>query len=178
MKQISIIAFLLFSRFTDKPFCTCAPKSVQQKVSSAEMIFSGEAVSIDTLFTVETSLSFENDGSKKEHLRPVELTRTKFKVDKMIKGQASSEYISVYTTSRCCTCGSSFFQKSKFIVFTNSTTIPISKEKDITWDMEKLGRIKQDTIKVFWTSMCHGTDEYSSQLLDEIVKIQRSARSR
>lgn len=178
MKQISIIAFLLFCRFTDKPFCTCAPQSVQEKVSSAEMIFSGEVVSIDTLFTVETRLFFENDGSKSEYLRPVELTRTNFKVDKMIKGQASSEYISVYTTSRCCTCGFYFFQKSKYIVFTNSTAIPISKEKDIASDMEKLGRIKQDTMKVFWTTICHGTDEYSSQLLDEIVKIQRSARSR
>lgn len=178
MKQISIIAFLVFCKFTDKPFCTCVPRSVQEKVSSAEMIFVGEAVSIDTLFTVETNISFENDGSKKEYLRPIEMTKTNFKVIRMIKGKVGSNYISVYSTLRCCMCGFEFFQNSKYIVFAKSNTMPLSIERDITWDPEKLSKIKQDSMTVFSTSICDGTDEYSKQFLEEVFKAKSSANRR
>lgn len=178
MKQISILAFLVFCKFTDKPFCTCIIPSIQERVDSSEVIFFGKAISTDTLLTVETTISFENDGSKKEYLRPIELTKTNFKVIKVIKGKVRSNYISVYSTLRCCMCGFEFFQNAKYIVFANSDTMPLSKEKGITWDPEKLSKIRQDSMTVFGTSTCSGTDEYSKQLLDEVIKAKRSANRR
>lgn len=177
MKHLLVIISVFLFKSTDKPYCTCLPLTIEEKINGAEIIFEGKALTIDTILSVQKTDIYNDDGSKKEYLRPIEMTRTKFEVIKKIKGKEKSDFISIYSTLRCCMCGFTFWKNSTYIVYANSEYITVSTEKEITWDQQKLSRLQLDTTKKFSTTTCTGTEEYNKKTFEEVIKIQKIKNS-
>ena len=150
--------------------------TTQEYVESAEVIFKGEIVDIDTAITVQTINSIDT-GSKRKYSMPLEMMTAKFKIIQPIKGLNGFDYISVYTALRCCMCGFEFRQDATYVVFAHSDTISIFTEREITWDQQKLAENTQKSIKVLTTSTCSGTIEFNSHQLDEIISYLKARKN-
>jgi len=66
MKYLLVIIPFLFLQATNNPSCTCMPLTIEEQIDLADIIFKGKVVSIDTLLTVQSSIHYGDDGSKKE----------------------------------------------------------------------------------------------------------------
>jgi len=177
MKHLSILIVFVLFKPANSSYCSCIPQTIEERIDSADIIFKGEVVTIDSLDTIQTVISYEDDGSKREYLRPLEMTRTKFKVIQFIKGGKKLDYVSVYTTWRCCMCGFTFRPDATYIVFANSEMISSSNEGEMTWDQQKLRERSQKPVKAFSTTICSGTDEFHPQQMDEIIRYLNSKKN-
>ena len=170
MKYLLVIIPFLFLQATNNPSCTCMPLTIEEQIDLADIIFKGKVVSIDTLLTVQSSIHYGDDGSKKEYFRPIEMTRTKLKVVQSIKGTSNLDSAFVYTTWQCCMCGFPFWPDQTYLVFANLDTIRVSKEREIKWDQKNLVENLQKPEKVLLTTICSGSDEFTPEQLEVILK--------
>jgi hypothetical protein len=179
MKYFIILFGTLFWQTPEMPYCTCMPLTLEEKVNSADIIFKGEVITVDTLLTAVRSINYGDDSSKREYYRPMEMTRTRLKVIETLKGSFNLDSTFVYTTWQCCMCGFAFWPDETYLVFAYFDTIRISKGREIEWDQKKLIENLQKPTRVLLTDICSGTDEFQPSQLDAIQRyLHRQKNSR
>ena len=175
MRSLIILTFFYFIEPSKIVACTCIPETIEEAYASADIIFKGQVVKIDTLIAIDTVIILEN-GSAKRLLRARDMIVTHMKVIQTIKGNNGDKYISVYTTYRCCTCGFPFFPDETYLVYAYSQSITTTKTKALTWNQEALTKADKKVSQVFTTSSCSRTTrahDWEIRMLFDLLKLNK-----
>lgn len=174
MKYLFIIALFFSGKPAAEYFCTCLPLPKSELIDTADLIFTGRAYKIDTVYILDSSYKYSDTGKTLELLLQSYI-KVSFKVDKILKGNPATKEWYVYTRWQCCVCGANFFFDTDYIVMARKHNY-IELEDDPRDPYGNIREFEKKTGVGYFTSFCSGTDEVYGDFPEYVSKYLKNKK--
>lgn len=171
-KFLTILGILLFGLTSNTVFaCSCIGEStVEGAYKSSDIVISGQVISTTEEYLPDSAsikemiaLGIPADKLDKR-LNGYYLKNVLIKVDRVFKGQTTSDTLTIYTGMGGGDCGYRFKAGQKYIIYgdTKSYLADFSKNQDLP-----KGR------NIYWTNICTRTQEHNRNEIKDLEKIKK-----
>lgn len=171
-RVVTILSVLIFGLTSKTVFaCSCVGESsVEGAYKNSDIVISGQVISLTDEYlpdsaSIKEMIALGIPAEKiDKRLNGYYLKKVLIKVDRVFKGQTTSDTLTIYTGVGGGDCGYRFKAGQKYIIYgdTKSYLSDFSKNPDFPKGQN-----------VYWTNICARTQEHNQTEIKELEKIKK-----